>query len=105
RPCEAHRVELRDHVGESHPLVADIGCRNTVFRDHAQSGIGYISRLTAAWAGQFRVELLRENAGQTESLLNDYSRAVAGEAVGLKSGGSLTVLGQIGLTRGTLEHD
>ncbi|MFM8580892.1 MAG: DUF3656 domain-containing protein, partial [Planctomycetaceae bacterium] len=105
RPCEAHRVELRDHVGESHPLVADIGCRNTVFRDHAQSGIGDISRLTAAGAGQFRVELLRENAGQTESLLNDYSRAVAGEAVGLKSGGSLTVLGQIGITRGTLEHD
>jgi hypothetical protein len=51
------------------------------------------------------VELLRENATQAESLLNDYSRAVAGEAVGLKSGGQLTVLGQIGITRGTLEHD
>jgi putative protease len=105
RPCEAHRVELRDHVGESHPLVADIGCRNTVFRDHAQSGIGYVSQLTAAGVGRFRVELLRENATQAESLLNDYSRAVAGEAVGLKSGGQLTVLGQIGITRGTLEHD
>src|SRR5262249_53065649 len=26
RPCDTHRVELRDRVGQEHPLVADVGC-------------------------------------------------------------------------------
>ncbi|HEX2972825.1 MAG TPA: U32 family peptidase, partial [Tepidisphaeraceae bacterium] len=31
RPCEKHQVDLRDRVGQAHPLVADAGCRNTLF--------------------------------------------------------------------------
>ena len=43
RPCDRHRVELRDHVGESHPLVADVGCRNTVYSARAQSAAALTS--------------------------------------------------------------
>jgi putative protease len=31
RPCEEHRVALRDTAGRAHPVMADVGCRNTVF--------------------------------------------------------------------------
>ncbi len=31
RPCDFHTVELRDRTGTDHPLVADVGCRNTLF--------------------------------------------------------------------------
>ena len=31
RPCEKHKVALRDVQGRLHPVVADVGCRNTVF--------------------------------------------------------------------------
>jgi putative protease len=31
RPCDEHQVELRDRTGVDHPLVADVGCRNTLF--------------------------------------------------------------------------
>jgi putative protease len=31
RPCERHRVALRDASGRAHPVLADVGCRNTVF--------------------------------------------------------------------------
>src|SRR5262249_16518942 len=31
RPCEKHRVSLRDRAGMDHPVEADVGCRNTVF--------------------------------------------------------------------------
>jgi len=29
-PCEVHSVHLRDHQGEDHLVLADMGCRNTV---------------------------------------------------------------------------
>src|ERR1035438_4412275 len=28
RPCEEHRVALRDTAGRAHPVMADVGCRN-----------------------------------------------------------------------------
>ncbi|MFL6416733.1 MAG: DUF3656 domain-containing protein, partial [Bryobacteraceae bacterium] len=36
RPCEEHRVALRDAQGRAHPVVADVGCRNTIFGAEAQ---------------------------------------------------------------------
>ncbi|MEI9998401.1 MAG: DUF3656 domain-containing protein [Verrucomicrobiota bacterium] len=41
RPCDTHRVELRDRVGLRHPLKADVGCRNTLFHAQAQSGAAF----------------------------------------------------------------
>ena len=37
RPCDEHRVELRDRVGMEHPLLADVGCRNTLMNAVPQS--------------------------------------------------------------------
>src|SRR4029077_12824801 len=36
RPCEKHRVELKDSQGRAHPVLADVGCRNPVFGAEAQ---------------------------------------------------------------------
>ena len=30
-PCETHKVALQDEQGRNHPVMADVGCRNTVF--------------------------------------------------------------------------
>ncbi|MBL8147466.1 MAG: U32 family peptidase, partial [Anaerolineae bacterium] len=30
-PCEKHKVALKDAQGRAHPVMADVGCRNTVF--------------------------------------------------------------------------
>lgn len=37
-PCEKHAVHLRDSQGSDHLVLADMGCRNTVFNAQAQSG-------------------------------------------------------------------
>ncbi len=42
RPCEKHRVELKDSSGRAHPVIADVGCRNTVFGAEAQEASCYI---------------------------------------------------------------
>jgi len=31
RPCDEHRLALRDSAGRAHAVMADVGCRNTVF--------------------------------------------------------------------------
>jgi putative protease len=105
RPCDRHRVELRDHVGEVHPLVADVGCRNTVFNAHAQSAAPYVPRLLEWGIRHFRVELLREEARDTAALLTTYARVIAGREKGPRVWHELRVLNQLGVTRGTLEFE
>jgi hypothetical protein len=37
-PCESNALHLRDGSGRDHLVLADEGCRNTVFNAQAQSG-------------------------------------------------------------------
>jgi putative protease len=105
RPCDQHVVELRDHVGESHPLAADVGCRNTLFRARAQSAAPYVPRLITMGVRRFRVELLRESAAEAKLLFDSYARVLAGKEQGPRVWQELRVLNQVGITRGTLEFD
>jgi putative protease len=50
----------------------------------------------------FRVELLREDADQSQALLSRYSRVLAGLDDGRSAWRGLQVLNQLGVTRGTL---
>jgi putative protease len=105
RPCDRHRVELRDHVGEAHPLAADVGCRNTLFRARAQSAAPYVPRLTTLGIRRFRVELLREDRAGVGALLDSYARVLAGHDAVPRVWHELQVLNQVGITRGTLEFE
>ncbi len=53
RPCEKHTVSLRDVNGRDHPLVADVGCRNTVFGAEAQEGSAWLDAWRAAGIDAF----------------------------------------------------
>ena len=103
RPCDRHKVELRDRAGAAHPLVADVGCRNTVFNAAAQSAAEFIPRMKELGLRHFRVELLRENASDVAPLLNRYARVLGGLEDGRSTWRQLRVLNQLGLTRGTLD--
>jgi len=116
RPCETHAVDLRDRTGLSHPLVADAGCRNTVYNGRPQSAANYIPRLQALGVHHFRLELLRDDAQQTHRLLTHYAAILAGHptdypaprsphspSVGFPR--SLPILNQIGVTPGTFAHE
>ncbi len=103
RPCDQHRVELRDRVGAEFPLVADTGCRNTVFNSVPQSAAEYLPRMISLGVRQIRVDLLRENAVETRALLDAYARVLSGETLAKNSFRQLAVLSQLGVTRGTLE--
>jgi putative protease len=103
RPCDQHRVELRDRAGVAHPLIADVGCRNTVYNGTAQSGAEYVPRMLELGIRHFRIEMVRESAKEGPQLLDRYARILAGLEDGRNTWRQLKVLNQLGVTRGTLE--
>jgi len=103
RPCDHHRVSLRDRVGAEFPLVADTGCRNTVFNSVPQSAAEYLPRMLALGLRHFRVELLLETPEQVGPLLESYARGLAGLDAGRSTWRGLQILNQLGVTRGTLQ--
>jgi U32 family peptidase len=106
RPCEAHKLSLRDRVGQEHPVIPDVGCRNTVYNAQAQSAADYLPRFRALGVRHFRVELLIENAEQTHMVLQRYAELLAGTpGAPLQLKQSLSVLSQLGVTAGTLERE
>jgi putative protease len=105
RPCDRHRVDLRDRVGHAHPLVADVGCRNTLYNAQAQSAAEYVPKMLKMGIVDFRVELLREKAHEVAPLLARYADLLTGRTEPRAAVRSLRVLNQLGVTGGTLDRD
>jgi putative protease len=103
RPCDTHRVALRDRVGAELPLKADAGCRNTVFNNRAQTGAEYVGRLLELGARSFRVEFVNESAGEVAQTIDRYARLLRGEISGADLWRELKLLNQLGVTRGQME--
>jgi putative protease len=105
RPCDRHQVELRDRVGKDHPLIPDVGCRNTLFNASAQSAAEFVPRMRELGISSFRVEMLRESPEQCIALLDRYARVLRGLEDGKTACRQLRVLNQLGVTRGTLDFE
>ncbi len=78
RPCEKHRVELRDQAGRSHPVLADVGCRNTVFGAEAQEASQHLAGWLECGIRHFRLEFAHETAGEVEMVTRAFHAALAG---------------------------
>jgi putative protease len=103
RPCDVHKVDLRDRAGVGNPLVADVGCRNTVYNGMAQSAAEYVPQMLKLGLRHFRVEMLREDGEAVRALLDRYARVLSGDEDSRAAWRQLKVLNQLGVTRGTLD--
>jgi U32 family peptidase len=101
RPCEKHRVHLRDRVGIEHPLRADVGCRNTLFQATPQTGAAFFEEFRAAGLRNFRIELLEETAAETRKIVRAYRDLVEGRRDGTSLHRELQASSQVGVTTGT----
>ena len=77
RPCEQHRVALRDTAGREHPVMADVGCRNTVFGAEAQEASAHLDLWRSAGIHQFRLEFAHESAAQVAEVTEAFADALA----------------------------
>ena len=78
-PCENHNIHLRSDNGSDHLVLADMGCRNTVFSASAQSALPYLRSLTYAGYGTFRIELVDQPGKFVGPLLEAYKAAIQKE--------------------------
>ena len=60
KPCEEHRLELKDQFGNHHQIKADQECRNTMFNAVPQSAAKLIPKLIETGVREFRFEALYE---------------------------------------------
>jgi putative protease len=104
RPCDTHQVRLRDRLGMEHPLVADVGCRNTLFNAVPQSAAEAVPQLLAAGVRSFRVELLDAAGPALRDVLDLYQRLLAGAVTAKEVWSRLQASNRVGVTRGTLEE-
>ena len=102
RPCDKHRVLLRDRVGMEHPLKADVGCRNTLFNAVPQTGAQFFSGLMKAGLRHYRVELLEQTHIEATRTIRTYQDLLAGQRGGEDIWRDLKAQSQLGVTRGTM---
>jgi putative protease len=98
-------VDLKDRMGQPHPLIPDAGCRNTLYNAAAQSGAEYMPKMRELGITHYRVELLRENGSEVEPLVRKYQDILANRIEARVAVKSLRVLNQLGVTRGTLDRE
>ena len=84
-PCEKHKVALRDGQGRAHPVMADVGCRNTVFGAEAQVASKYLDRWRESGIVHYRLEFVHETASEVQRVTRAFQEYMRGElsAVGL----------------------
>ncbi|MCA8947951.1 MAG: U32 family peptidase, partial [Planctomycetes bacterium] len=100
RPCERHRVALRDHIGREHPVIVDVGCRNTVFHHEPQQGAPWLARLAGGGVRRFRVEFVRETAAEVATVLGAMRALVDGRIDAAEYAARTGAAGQIGVAAG-----
>jgi putative protease len=102
RPCEHHRVALKDPTGRAHPVMADVGCRNTVFGSEAQEASRHLDAFRRAGVRHFRLEFVHESADQVIAVADAFRRALAGESSGSRLTVELRAIAPSGVTEGSL---
>ncbi|HEU4734057.1 MAG TPA: DUF3656 domain-containing protein [Kofleriaceae bacterium] len=102
RPCERHEISLRDRVGLVHPVVVDVGCRNTIFNAQAQTAATMVPELIGRGVRRLRVELVRESADEAARVFTAYAQLVAGQLAPRDVVRRAAAHEQFGVTRGTM---
>lgn len=67
-PCESHKVALRDIQGRNHPVMADVGCRNTVFGAEAQVASQHLDQMLQSGIVDYRLEFVHESANEVRQV-------------------------------------
>jgi len=101
-PCEKNRVALRDVNGREHPVMADVGCRNTVFGAQAQEASKHLDEWRRAGIQHFRLEFVHETAEQVTAIAGAFAAQLSGRLTAPELTRTLSKLAPQGSTQGSL---
>jgi len=102
RPCEKHRVELKDAKGRAHPVMADVGCRNTVFGAEAQEASAHLEAWRRAGIRHYRLEFVHETADHLRRVLEAHAETLGGHTTARELSARLRAIAPQGTTEGSL---
>jgi putative protease len=102
RPCEKHLISVRDQAGRSHAVIADVGCRNTVFGAEVQEASQHLENWRQAGIRHFRLEFVHESGEQVRRVYRAFERALSGAISFEELGAQLARLSPPGTTEGSL---
>jgi putative protease len=102
RPCEKHRVALKDQNQREHPVMADVGCRNTVFGAEAQEASAHLKSWRDAGISHFRLEFVHETAAQVREVTQLFAAALSSSISYGDLARQLKRLAPGGITEGSL---
>lgn len=101
-PCEKHRVALRDKTGREHPVMADVGCRNTVFGAESQVSVEAIPQWISVGLADFRLEFVHETSDQVQAVGEAFQNACNAKMDGATFARILEQVSPAGITEGSL---
>ncbi len=79
RPCDYHKVRVKDRADMLHYLRSDEGCRNTLYHEQAQSAAIHLHSLRRLGLTQLRIELLDELPSEGTRVLDLYDKILAND--------------------------
>ena len=101
QPCERHKVALRDVRGRSHPVMADVGCRNTVFGAEAQVASRHIDAMVDSGIVHYRLEFVHETAEDVRRVTGAFREYFAGRKTASELDATLKNMVAEGTTEGS----
>ena len=102
RPCEHHKVALQDQSGRAHPVMADVGCRNTVFGAEAQEASAHMDAWRHAGIAHYRLEFVHETGAEVTAIAQAFSAVLRGEITSSQLAAKLKQIAPQGVTEGSL---
>ncbi|BDC50685.1 protease [Bryobacterales bacterium F-183] len=101
-PCEKHQVAVRDQKGRAHPVMADVGCRNTVFGAQAQEASRHFDSWHGAGIRHFRLEFVHETPDEVRSITRDFQQLLSGKITSAELARRWQKASPQGITEGSL---
>ena len=95
-------MELKDSAGRAHPVLADVGCRNTVFGAEAQEASRHLDSWRRAGIRHFRLEFVHESAEQVKTVARAFASALEGRITAQQLTNELKKIAPQGTTEGSL---
>jgi putative protease len=105
KPCERHRVELKDQFGNVHQIKADQECRNTMFNSISQSAAQYVTEWQNKGLGFIRYEALYEKGPELCQKVKAYIALLNHEKTAAQITQELRLNEKYGLGGGTIAND
>lgn len=76
KPCEKHKVQLKDQFGHYHWIKPDQECRNTMYNSSAQTALPYLQQWQSLGLGEIRFEALHECGEELIKKIKNYINVV-----------------------------